>query len=188
MNKDELRKIFLAKRLALTDDEYRKLSIQISDLFFRSVDFSQIQTLHIYLPIVSKREPDTWPIIDRIRNEFPFIRLVVPRVNGEKMENILFENTDQLERTKWGMVEPSQGIQIPSKEIDAVIVPLLLFDSSGNRLGYGKGFYDRFLYDCRSDCRKIGLSFFEPEIKIEHIDQFDVPLTQSVTPLKFYQF
>jgi 5-formyltetrahydrofolate cyclo-ligase len=188
MNKDELRKIYLAKRLALTENEYTTLSHKIADLFFRSVDLSQIKIIHIYLPIESKHEPDTRLIIDRLQSQFPHIRLVVPRVKGDEMENIFFEGSHQLEKTKWGMVEPKQGALAHPKEIDAVIVPLLIFDDSGHRLGYGKGFYDRFLKTCSTGCKKIGLSFFDSEVQIENISPFDVKLTYCITPSRVLEF
>ncbi len=188
MNKDELRKIYLNKRLSLAESEYPELSLKISELFFQSVDLSQIHILHTYLPIESKREPNTWFIINRIQKESPHIQLVIPKVKEEKMEHVLFEGPDQLELTKWGMTEPKHGKQVIPDKIDAVIVPLLLFDDSGHRLGYGKGFYDRFLGSCRLDCKKIGLSFFGPVSPIKNINHFDVPLTHCITPSRVYQF
>jgi len=187
MNKDELRKIYLAKRLALTQKEQRELSCKISDLFFQSVDLSKIQILHTYLPIESKHEPDTWIIIDRIQREFPYIRLVIPRVNGEKMENIFFEGHDQLEITKWGMVEPKDGKHSATNEIDMVLVPLLTVDLQGHRIGYGKGYYDRFLKLCRPNCIKIGISFFEPEQSIEEKSNDDILLNACLTPFQFFR-
>lgn len=188
MSKDELRKAYLTKRLALTETEYRELSVKISDLFFSSFDLSRIHTLHIYLPIESKQEPDTWLIIDRIRIGFPHIRLVIPRVKGEEMENIFFAGTDQLKKTKWGMLEPTQGTHANPQNIDMVLVPLLAVDKLGHRIGYGKGYYDRFLKLCRPNCIKIGISFFEPEQSIAEKSDHDVLLNACLTPFQVYQF
>jgi 5-formyltetrahydrofolate cyclo-ligase len=188
MNKDELRKIYLHRRQSLSEIECQELSLKISELFFQSFDLSQIHILHTYLPIESKREPNTWFIINRIQREFPRIQLVIPKVKGETMEHVFYEGSDQLELTKWGMTEPKHGEKVLPDNIDAVIVPLLLFDDSGHRLGYGKGFYDRFLGRCRLDCKKIGLSFFDHESQIKTINHFDVPLTHCITPSRVYQF
>jgi 5-formyltetrahydrofolate cyclo-ligase len=188
MNKDELRKIYLTRRLTLTESEYREHSVKISDLFFSSVDLSRIHTLHLYLPIESKHEPDTWLIIERIRLGFPHIRLVIPRVKGDEMENIFFAGHDQLERTKWGMLEPTQGAHADPQNIDMVLVPLLAVDNQGHRIGYGKGYYDRFLKLCRPDCIKIGVSFFEPEQSIAEKSNHDVLLNFCLTPFRMYQF
>ena len=188
MNKDELRKTHLTKRRALSETEFRKLSVKISDLFFSSVDLSRIRTLHIYLPLESKREPDTWLIIERIRIGFPHIRLVIPRVKGDEMENIFFAGPEQLEKTKWGMMEPTQGVHSDPQNIDMVIVPLLAVDKLGHRIGYGKGYYDRFLKLCRPNCIKIGVSFFEPEQNITEKSNHDVLLNACLTPFQIYQF
>ena len=188
MNKDDIRKIYLTKRLALTECEHRELSQKLADLFFQAVDLSNIKTLHVFLPIESKREPNTWLVIDRIEREFPHIRLVIPRVKGEEIENIFFEGRHQLEKNRWEILEPKTGTHAEAKEIDLVMVPLLAVDKQGHRIGYGKGYYDRFLKLCRPDCMKIGMSFFEPELSIEekHID--DVLLNACLTPNQYYPF
>jgi 5-formyltetrahydrofolate cyclo-ligase len=188
MNKDELRKTYLTKRLALTESEHHALSNKISDLFFLSVELSSIKNLHVYLPIEAKREPDTWLIINRIQKESPHIRLVIPRVNGEAMENIFFEGRDQLEKNRWKILEPKIGLHATAQEIDLVIVPLLAVDKQGHRIGYGRGYYDRFLKLCRPDCMKIGLSFFEPELSIEEKHDDDVLLNACLTPNQYYPF
>ncbi|MBL7870219.1 MAG: 5-formyltetrahydrofolate cyclo-ligase [Cyclobacteriaceae bacterium] len=188
MKKEELRKIYLAKRKALSESERLNLSRDLCDLFFSSIDLSFIKVIHIYLPIESKQEPDTWLIIDRIRREFPHILLSIPIIQANKIESIYFEGLHQLEKNSWGILEPKQGVPTPIENIDLVIVPLLAFDKSGHRVGYGHGFYDRFLKDCRSDCKKIGLSFFLPEEKIEDSNQFDTPLHIAFTPIKAYSF
>ena len=69
-----------------------------------------------------------------------------------------------------------------------VFVPLVAFDELGNRVGYGKGFYDEFLKNCSKDTIKIGLSFFEAEAVISDIELHDVPLDFCVTPGKIYNF
>ena len=188
MNKDELRKVYLKKRLALAESEQIKFSQKICNLFFNSVDLSKIKVLHIYLPIKSKGEPNTWLIIDRIQHEFPEIRLVIPRVNGAVMENIFFEGPDHLEGTKWGMVEPKDGAHVDPLKIDLVITPLLVIDNQGHRIGYGKGFYDRFLKSCRPDCIKIGVSYFDPEPGIEEKSNHDVLLNACITPKEYLVF
>jgi 5-formyltetrahydrofolate cyclo-ligase len=104
------------------------------------------------------------------------------------MESFYFEDFHQLKKNSWGILEPRQGVPAPPEKVDLVIVPLLAFDKLGHRVGYGKGFYDRFLKDCRSDCKKIGLSFFSPEEKIDDANPFDVPLHLALTPKEVFQF
>ncbi len=187
MTKDELRKKYLAKRLALSEKEHDEQSIHMANRFFHSLDLSGIGTLHIYLPIEAKREPDTWLIINRVKKNYPNVRLVVPKMEEERVESFFFEGCLQLEKNKWGILEPQYGVIVREEEMDMVIVPLLAFDKQGHRVGYGKGYYDRFLKLCRPDCIKVGLSFFEPEKSILTRAE-DVMLNVCVTAEKFYSF
>jgi 5-formyltetrahydrofolate cyclo-ligase len=90
---------------------------------------------------------------------------------------------------EYGIPEPvGEDLQIDVKEIDVVFIPLLVVDSKGNRVGYGKGFYDRFLSSCRSNTKKIGISFFPPlDFEIAS-NEFDVPIDQLVTPNSVVNF
>jgi 5-formyltetrahydrofolate cyclo-ligase len=188
MTKAEIRKLFLQKRQALTDAEYHQRNVQLYHQFFTQLDLSFIKCLHIFIPIENKREPDTWPIIDRIRREFPHVMISIPKVVDDKLENIYFEGLHQLKKNKWGILEPQQGVPTPSEKIDLVVVPLLAFDTLGNRVGYGKGFYDQFLSQPKPDCKKIGISLFQPIEKIEDVDAFDVRLNGCLTASNYYQF
>lgn len=69
---------------------------------------------------------------------------------------------------------------------EVVFIPLLAYDKNGNRIGYGKGFYDRFLDKCSTETIKIGLSFFDQEQHIIDVSENDVKLNYCVTPKKIY--
>lgn len=190
MTKEELRKIYLQKRRSLTDFVYEKLSRQVCENFFNRIDLSSIKVLHVFIPIEKNKEPNTILIIERIQSKFPHIHLVVPRVNHatEKMENFLFEGLHQLGKNKWDILEPRAGKQIESQKIDMALIPLLVFDKDGHRVGYGKGFYDKFLNECRFDCKKVGLSFYPPIEKIGDNQSHDVMLDYCISPEKLFQF
>lgn len=190
MNKADLRKIYLQKRQALSEAEYAQLNFQIYQQFFAKIDLSFINVIHIFLPVISKHEPDTWLIIDRLRREFPHIRISIPKSDTRQntLENFYFEGLHQLVTSAWGIQEPKQGIPTEIEKIDLVLVPLLAFDKAGHRVGYGKGFYDRFLKGCRPDCLKAGLSFFEAEEILTDADELDVPLNLCVTPAGIIHF
>jgi 5-formyltetrahydrofolate cyclo-ligase len=188
MTKEEVRKAFLQKRLALSEGAYQQLNFQLYNQFFAQIDLSFIKCIHIFLPIESKKEPDTWPIIDRIRREFPNVRISIPKVVGDQLENIYFEGLHQLKKNKWGILEPEQGVPTPTEKIDMVIVPLLAVDNNGHRVGYGKGFYDRFLAECRIRCLRIGISLFDPVEIIEDMDDLDIALTHCLTPSMLLKF
>ena len=109
-------------------------------------------------------------------------------IHFQRLENIFFEGLHQLQVNSWGIQEPKHGVLTPVEKIDLVIVPLVVADESGHRVGYGQGYYDRFLKTCRPDCKKIGLSFFPCVGPISDIDIHDVPLSSCITPREVISF
>ncbi len=180
MNKSTLRKKYLDQRLALSDKEYKQLNQRIVDVFFESIDLTEIKHLHIFLPITKLKEVDTWSIINRIQQECPHIKLVIPKVVGDHLEHYLYEGKEQLATSKWGIPEPETGQVISPSQIDMVLVPLVIADQQGNRIGYGKGYYDRFLLQCQPSTRKIGLSLLPLSEESIDSEQTDVRLDECV--------
>lgn len=116
-------------------------------------------------------------------------KVVVPKVYTDHiLRHYLLTDSTILQPNKWNIPEPVNGVEVPASKIDVVFVPLLAFDQLGNRVGYGKGFYDRFLRECRDGIIKVGLSLFEAEDFIEDTDENDIPLDYCVTPKKIYSF
>ena len=188
MYKKDLRNNYLKLRLALPDEAYKELNQALCNAFFSSLDLSGITTIHIFLPIASKKEPDTWLIIERVRKEFPQMVISIPKINNEaQLTNYNFESKDQLKEGKWGVLEPQFGKITPVDKIDLVIVPMIAADQNGHRVGYGKGYYDRFLKECRTDCKKVGISMFEPVERISDIGNFDLKLDLIITPSRAIQ-
>ena len=184
MLKAELRKIYLARQKSLSPEERNERSLEIADRFFQNFDLTKINFLHVFLSIERFNEIDTSLIIEKIRREFPHVELVVPRVNWQtsELENLEFKPETELIQSSWQIYEPAGNDLVESEIIDLVLVPLLCFDREGHRVGYGKGFYDRFLKNCRADCLKIGLSYFAPVAEISDAQAFDVKLDFCVTP------
>lgn len=189
MQKSELRKIYLAKQKAFSSAERKRKSELVGEILFENFDFSKIDFLHCFLPIKKFNEIDTHVILEKIRRDFPHVQTIVPRVNFQinEIENLLFTRETELAPNLWQISEPTHNETIATEKIDAVLVPLLCFDIRGFRVGYGKGFYDRFLQNCRADCLKIGLSFFPPVEKIEDTENFDVALDYCITPDSFFK-
>jgi 5-formyltetrahydrofolate cyclo-ligase len=183
MTKQELRKIYFQTRLQLSESECKKLSQQICDQFFLTIDLSQVSVIHTFLPIRKNNEPDTWLIINRLKADFPAIKISVPKVVDDILVNYYLDDDCELVENKWGITEPIKGNLTDSKVIDLVLVPLLVFDKAGHRVGYGKGYYDRFLKNCRSDCAKIGVSFFQPVNAIEDVNEYDLALDKFIVAL-----
>lgn len=189
MTKSEIRNTYLEKRASLSEPEYLLSCQKIAQQFFLSFDLSFVKVIHTFLPMVHKHEPDTWLIIERLRREFPHIRLSIPKINlkTDALENFYFEGLHQLSENSWGIKQPKQGIPTESERVDMVLVPLLAFDKRGHRVGYGKGYYDRFLSTCRTDCVKIGLSLFPSCEQIPSEPQ-DIALDWCITPEAVLEF
>lgn len=191
MKKSELRKLYLSKRKAISTEQISIKSQQITNLFFQCFDFLGIKKIHIFLPIVKQNEINTWLIIRYLQENFSKINIVIPKVIPEKseLENYLLDEKS-LTENHWGILEPSGESQekIQPKQIDLVIIPLLIFDKNGNRVGYGKGFYDRFLQQCNPETLKIGVCLDEPIETIEDINKFDVKMDFCITTNKIYKF
>ncbi|MEZ5427414.1 MAG: 5-formyltetrahydrofolate cyclo-ligase [Pyrinomonadaceae bacterium] len=184
MTKNELRKIYLERKKDLSDEERTGKSLQIAEHFFRHCNLENVRFLHVFLSIGSAGEVDTAPIIERLWREFPQIRTVVPRIDRETglLESVEYDADSNLLINYWGIREPAGNKVVENEEIDLVIVPLLCVDRRGHRVGYGKGFYDKFLAGCRADCLKTGVSFFPPIDEISDVHGGDVPLDFAITP------
>ena len=190
MTKSELRKIYLARQKGLSAAERENKSRQVSDLFFAHFDLANIRLLHCFLPIEKFNEINTRLIFERVWREFPHVETLAPRVDFQtgEMENLKFTPQTNLIKNQWMIDEPTHDQTVESAKIDAVLVPLLCFDFWGFRVGYGKGFYDKFLAKCRADCLKIGLSFFPPVEKTADVNEFDVKLNFCITAEKIWKF
>jgi 5-formyltetrahydrofolate cyclo-ligase len=190
MSKQELRKEFLQKRKAFAETEVDVFSKQIHDWFFRNIPVHAYATIHTFLPIKRNNEIDTYLIINTLRKDFA-TDIVIPRSHEDgTMSHYLLTKDTVFEENKWGISEPSQvgSLQYSVFNIDLVLIPLLCFDKKGFRVGYGKGYYDRFLAECRPNVLKIGLSIFEPIDEISDITDFDVQMDYCITPNKIWSF
>ena len=104
------------------------------------------------------------------------------------MEAVVVDDDTNYQLNKYNIAEPVDGTIIVPEAIDMVLTPLLAFDANGYRVGYGKGYYDKFLAMCRPDVLKVGFSYFDPIDRIADVDEFDVPLDICITPNQTYEF
>ena len=186
MKKVQLRKLALNQRASLSPSVIPTLSNQLL-AHFSKFDFSEIRTIHIFLPIAEKNEPDTFLFIDWLKNNHPEIKIIVPKADFETalMSNYVYSEREDLQKNLYNILEPQTG-ELHSGEVEMVIIPLLTFDRKGYRVGYGKGFYDRFLEGLRT--LKVGISFFEPGDDIEDVNEHDIRLDLCITPHIVYDF
>ncbi len=189
LTKTDIRKHFLEQRLNLQPAAADELNQGLL-ANCRQLDFSGVQWGHIFLPIAAKKEVNTWPIIEWLRQAYPALQWVLGRADmaTSQMEHFLWDEHTTLVKSKYGIPEPAGGAHIAPAMLDLIFVPLLAFDRTGHRVGYGKGMYDRFLQECRPDARTIGLSLFEPVNVITDTDDRDIRLQTAVTPYAIYQF
>ncbi len=190
MDKATLRQQSLERRLQLSRSNYWSLTEDIMDQV-KLVDWLNYRMVHIFLPIRKHNEIDTFSLLNYFKLQHPQLKIVIPRTDFTNLSitNILYDHEYTiLGRNKYDIPEPIHGKVVPNEEIDIVFIPLLGFDQKGNRVGYGKGFYDRFLSECRPDVVKIGMSFFEPIDEISDVNEFDIPLDLCITPEKTWNF
>lgn len=190
MTKEELRKVYIQKRSSLSNSTYNQLNKDLRAVFFKDIDLSQVKVLHCFLPIERNNEPDTGSIINEVREQYPNISIVIPRVNSttQTLENFLYEPSTVLKKSGWGIPEPEAGVAVDAGTIDMVLVPMLIFDKEGHRVGYGRGFYDKLLASTREGCKRVGICLFDPVDRIDNIQEFDQPLDKCVTPARSYSF
>ena len=181
MDKNTLRKTYLEKRKTLSKAEYQRRNTAIATQFFEQFDLKDINTLHTFLPIEKTWEVNTWHIINEIRQDFQHVKIAVPKTVGNDLQHFELKENTVLRENNWGIPEPVDAAEVPVSEIDLVLVPLISFDKKGNRIGYGKGFYDRFLAQCRPDTLKIGLSLAPPLDFIPYTNKWDVRLDGFVS-------
>lgn len=187
MTKAELRQIYLAQQKSLSKVERTEKSQQIAEQFFADFPVESFKNLHLFLSIQKNCEVETKFIYEKLWRDFPHLQTFVPRVCGENLEHLAFTLNTEFSINKWQISEPLGNDLVDEKLFDVVIVPLLCFDERGYRVGYGKGFYDKFLNKCRADCLKIGVSFFPPVENFE-INEFDVKLDYCLTPNRILKF
>jgi 5-formyltetrahydrofolate cyclo-ligase len=188
--KAELRRRMLAARKQLPLAEVQRRSARLAAQFFAAFPVAEWTWLHIFLPIPQQHEPDTWLIIRRVWREFPRLRVAVPVVqpDGHTLQHYHMEAATELRSNRWGIPEPGgPALAATTWQPDAVLVPLLAFDEQGQRVGYGKGFYDRFLAQ-HPEALRIGLSLEPPVPRIEDAWPGDVPLHACLTPERVWHF
>jgi len=189
MTKEEIRKHYLDKRLGYSDGYIEEASVAICRHFFKRFELTNVRCIHLFLSIAEKKELNTQPILDSLLTTFPTLPIALSKSNFQTNELYLYQYDPMIPmlKNRYGIPEPQGGSKISPQSLDIALVPLLITDLHGHRIGYGKGFYDRFLAECRPGCLKIGLSLEEPIDKLP-AEPFDFPLTHCISPTRIYDF
>jgi 5-formyltetrahydrofolate cyclo-ligase len=187
MFKNEIRLKYKELRRSLSENQIEELSLAIANEVLLLPIWEKTY-FHIYLPIEEQKEVNTEYILHLLSGKDKEICISKSDFETRKMTSILLTDTTKIKKNNYNIPEPVDGIEVPSNKIEVVFIPLLAFDKKGNRVGYGKGFYDKFLAECHPITIKIGLSFFEPEELISDVTTSDILLNYCVTPNKVFKF
>lgn len=189
MNKQEIRKQYLEERQRLTDEEYSARCELVAQHAIDLIQQSGALKVHLFLPITKNKEVNTWPVYRWLMNSALHTPIISKtRFKKNELSHHVMTKEDKLKESRYGIPEPVHDHVISLEEIDLVFVPLLAFDTSGNRVGYGAGFYDRFLAQCRKDTLKVGLAISKPLNNTIETNQFDIPLDRCITHERVYDF
>ena len=187
MTKSELRRLYKQKRQELSLEVIDSYSLAIANQLLQ-LPIWDASFYHIFLSITEHREVNTDYILNILSGKDKNIVISKTDFKNLSMLHYLLLDTTVIKKNSWNIPEPVDGIEVNTDKIDVVFVPLLAFDRQGHRIGYGKGFYDKFLSECKPSTLKIGLSFFDAEETIKDVHTNDVALDFCVTPEKHYHF
>jgi len=186
MDKSQIRKQYKILREGLSKTQIEDRSISIANRCLELPIWNK-QIMHIFLSIENQKEVDTSFLRTLLHGKDK--EIVIPKIiDSERLQHFLLTDHTLFKKNSLGIPEPVSGIEIKPSLIDVVFIPLLSFDYKGNRVGYGKGYYDRFLLNCKEECLKIGLSFFEEEQCVFDVEDTDISLDFCVTPKQVYQY
>lgn len=186
MTKHFLRTAFKKRRNTLTIRQVEFLSSLLREQLKNSgFDFNN-KKICTFLPIANSKEVNTYTILNHSVFKDSFLYLTKTNFQEKKMDVFLVEDIRNTSLNKLHIPEPMDGLLANSMELDIVFVPLLTYSKVGHRVGYGGGFYDRFLRNIKA--KKIGLSLFDEFSHIVDIDSNDVPLDYCITPFKCIRF
>ncbi|RZJ68085.1 MAG: 5-formyltetrahydrofolate cyclo-ligase [Flavobacterium sp.] len=185
--KKDLRIAYKTLRMQLTDDQLEQKSLDIANNLL-PLPIWEKRCFHLFLPIRKMNEIDTEFILHLLAGKDKDVIISRSDFETREMTHFLLTDSTKIKVNEFGIPEPEDGFEVQASKIDVIFVPLLAFDETGNRVGYGKGFYDKFLAQCKPDAIKIGLSFFEAVDAWEDVFESDVKLDFCVTPEKIYRF
>ncbi|MFD2916742.1 5-formyltetrahydrofolate cyclo-ligase [Psychroserpens luteus] len=187
MNKFQIRTHYKTLRKELSEEQIEDFSLKIANQLLLLPIWNH-EFYHIFLSITEHKEVNTDYILNILSGKDKNIIISKSDFSTREMSHFLLTDSTKIKKNEWNIPEPINGISINVEQIDVVFVPLLAFDKTGHRIGYGKGFYDKFLNNCKPETIKIGLSFFESIKQITNVFESDVRMDYCVTPKTIYEF
>ena len=189
MLKAQAREVYKTRRMELSDAERSKLD-DLMLIVFQKLELPFLNSILTYWPIAENHEPGTHIFTEFLKFRNPSLEIAYPKMNkgDHNMDAIAVNEDTPFVKAGFNVPEPVGDHILSPESFDLVFVPMLICDMNGYRVGYGKGFYDQYLAQCRSDCIKAGLCYFPPIDQIEDKDHFDIPLNICITPQQSYVF
>jgi 5-formyltetrahydrofolate cyclo-ligase len=186
MDKKTLRKVYLEKRKFLSQAEYERRNRLLDQQLIQFLQNHPVSNIHSYIPIKRNKEPDIFPFIQFLWTKRPHIDVItgVSDLKDPIMHHLkITEHTTFLEN-KWGIPEPKNGTPYPIDKIECVLVPMVAGSKSGHRIGYGKGYYDRFLQQCNLNTLFVGVTLGPLLESNMYSDEYDMQLDWMITPFE----
>jgi 5-formyltetrahydrofolate cyclo-ligase len=187
-SKQALRAQYLAQRSALLPQEVERLSVQLLEQVVHWLaQREELQHFHLFLPIEGQQEVNTLLLKELLEVEGKTLYTSRVRRGELGLDTVKLPRVATLRIDRWGIPIPDKVELVSPESIQVVFVPLLAYDRQGNRLGFGKGYYDVFLGGLSPVVLKVGLSFFDPEEAIP-AETHDVRLDFCVTCSRTWDF
>lgn len=174
-----MRKDLLSRRSRIPEDQYYSKSGEIIETLQRLPEVSGAQIIHCYISMNQRREVNTHSLLKELMKKGHTVAVPLTHMETGELTHVVLKDFNQLKSNRWGVLEPVQGERISEEELDLVIVPMVGGDALCNRIGYGKGFYDRFLQ--KVACPAIGLLFECCLVEEIPVEPFDVRLNKLIT-------
>ena len=166
-------------RRSLRLSEWKKMSAQVVKRMISTQEFISANTIHTYVSMEKNREVCTFNFINSCIEAGK--EVIVPRMKTEgKLTHHKITSTESLSRNEWGVYEPPGDREVEISDDILVVVPMVAADYKCNRLGYGKGYYDRFLSTVKAT--KVGFCFTcNLSWDLLPVDTFDVKMDKIIT-------
>lgn len=182
MNKQSVRKEILEKRKSMSKDEAVSKSNDVTKFLLSTDAYKNANTIMAYIDF--RNEVNTEKLIKKAIEDGK--KIVIPISIVETRQLVLSELIDydnELESGAYGILEPKKEFirETDPKSVDLVLIPGVAFDRRGFRIGYGAGYYDRFLERVRPDVSKIALAFDLQMVPFAYEDSHDVPVDMVIT-------
>ena len=171
MDKKELRRTIRERKRAMTEEEIVSRSEKLGQLFAQSEAYRAAKTIYGYLPY--NQEVRTVPMLEQALKDGK--RVAVPKVYGDEMKFLYLDDLSQVEKGYAGIPEPIADGPVADDDTALVLMPGLAFDPAGHRIGYGGGFYDKFLA-AEPNHPTLALCYEFQMLPELHTEEHDIPV------------